>query len=57
MIDDIKVPGNCVLGLHVLHLFELTRLLTDLHIGDAGQGLLKTRHQVKGISLGAEGGE
>ena len=56
MIDDIKVPCNRVLALHVLHLFEFACLLSNLHIQDAGQGLFKTRHQVKGISLGTKGG-
>ena len=57
MIDDIEVPGNRVLALHVLHLFEFACLLADLNIRDAGKGLLKTGHQVKGVRLGAEGGE
>ena len=57
MIDDIKVPGNRVLALHVLHLFEFACLLSNLDIRDAGQGLLKTGHQVKGVRLGAEGGD
>ena len=57
MIDDIEVPGNRVLALHVLHLFEFACLLADLHIRDASQGLLKTGNQVEGVRLGAEGGD
>ena len=57
MIDDIEVPGNRVLALHILHLFEFACLLADLHIRDASQGLLKTGNQVEGVRLGAEGGD
>ena len=57
VIDDIEVSGNRVLALHVLHLVEFACLLADLHIGDAGQGLLETGDQVSGVRLGKEGGE
>lgn len=57
VIDDIEVSGNSVLALHVLHLVKFAGLLADLHIGDAGEGLIETGDHVSGVRLGKEGGE